>query len=85
MRFRLLGSTFRLLANEGSYSECVALVKRGWKDHIDPDQCDALLTRRTRHPHGDPADHNADGRAGRGQRDPLAGAEFEGIDIRHRI
>jgi len=59
-------ASFRLSANEGSYSKCVALVKRGWKDHIDPDQCDALLTRGTRHPHGDPADHNADGRTSRG-------------------
>ena len=46
MRLGLRGSTFRLSANEGSYSECVALVTRGWNDHTDPNQCDALLLAR---------------------------------------
>jgi len=59
----------------------------GWKDHIDPNQCDALLCPKdppTRHPHGDPADHDADGRASRGQRDPLVGQKlttFQSIRI----
>ena len=50
----------------------------GWKDHIDPNQCDALLCPKdppTRHAHGEPADHDADGRASRGEWDSIAGTE----------
>ena len=71
-------ASFRLSVNEGSYSECVALATHGWKAHIDPDQCDALLCPKVppaRHPHGDPAVHDADGCTGRGQRDPIVGEE----------